>query len=198
MMKLLVHNSSAMTAAALDPVQTAAHTVVFSVAMFCFVIGDVGTSLALAYLPRFVGEGEGRRPLDTKAAAPTVRQVLRVTWCLSALCVAASTSVVLRGSLLTPDKAVQAAIAKCLPLTVLNFCFHATAVTSEGALLATRDLRFLCSWYAGLGLAMFSAHRAILHFGMGLPAIWLTFFAMQLSRASVFSIRAGMIARAAW
>ena len=31
---------------------------------------------------------------------------------------------------------------ECLPLTVLNFCFHATAVTSEGALLATRDLRF--------------------------------------------------------
>ena len=46
--------------------------------MFCFVIGDVGTSLALAYLPRFVGDGEGRRPLDTKSGpAPTVRQVLR-------------------------------------------------------------------------------------------------------------------------
>ena len=40
--------------------------------MFCFVVGDVGTSLALAYLPRFVGDGEGRRPLDTKAAAPAI------------------------------------------------------------------------------------------------------------------------------
>jgi hypothetical protein len=29
-----------MTAAALDATQTAAHTVVFSVAMFCFVVGD--------------------------------------------------------------------------------------------------------------------------------------------------------------
>ena len=69
MMKLLLHNSvAAMTAAALDATQTAAHTVVFStqLAMFCFVVGDVGTSLALAYLPRFVGDGEGRRPLDTK------------------------------------------------------------------------------------------------------------------------------------
>ena len=33
MMKLLLHNSSAMTAAALDATQTAAHTVVFSVAI---------------------------------------------------------------------------------------------------------------------------------------------------------------------
>ena len=198
MMKLLLHNSSAMTAAALDATQTAAHTVVFSVAMFCFVVGDVGTSLALAYLPRFVGDGEGRRLLDTKAAQPTVRQVLRAGWCLSAVCVLASTLVVLRGSLLTSDRAVQRAIARCLPLTVLNFCFHATAVTSEGALLATRDLGFLCTWYAGLGVAVLAAHRFILARGLGLPAIWLTYFGVQFSRAVVFPIRAGMVARPAW
>ena len=168
------------------------------VAMFCFVVGDVGTSLALAYLPRFVGDGEGRRPLDTKAAQPTVRQVLRAGWCLSAVCVLASTLVVLRGSLLTSDRAVQRAIARCLPLTVLNFCFHATAVTSEGALLATRDLRFLCTWYAGLGVAVLAAHRFILARGLGLPAIWLTYFGVQFSRAVVFPIRAGMVARPAW
>lgn len=198
LMKLLLHNSSAMTAAALDPVQTAAHTVVFSVAMFCFVVGDVGTSLALAYLPRFVSKGEGRRPLDTKAAAPTVRQVLRVGWCLSALCVAASTGVVIRSSLLTTDTAVQRAIAACLPLTVLNFCFHATAVTAEGALLATRDLRFLCKWYAGMGVAILAAHRAVLARGLGLPGIWLTYLCFQSSRAVVFPVRAGMVARPNW
>lgn len=198
LMKLLLHNSSAMTAAALDPVQTAAHTVVFSVAMFCFVVGDVGTSLALAYLPRFVSEGDGRRPLDTKAAAPTVRQVLRVGWCLSALCVAASTAVIIRSSLLTTDTAVQRAIAACLPLTVLNFCFHATAVTAEGALLATRDLRFLCKWYAGMGVAVLAAHRAVLARGLGLPGIWLTYLCFQYSRAVVFPVRAGMVARPNW
>ena len=69
MMKLLLHNSSAMTAAALDATQTAAHTVVFSVAMFCFVVGDVGTSLALAFLTSTSSSAtaKGRRPLDTKA-----------------------------------------------------------------------------------------------------------------------------------
>ena len=198
LMKLLLHNSSAMTAAVLDPVQTAAHTVVFSVAMFCFVVGDVGTSLALAYLPRFVSEGDGRRPLDTKAAAPTVCQVLRVGWCMSALCVAASTGVVIRSSLLTTDTAVQRAIAACLPLTVLNFCFHATAVTAEGALLATRDLRFLCKWYAGMGVAVLAAHRAVLARGLGLPGIWLTYLCFQSSRAVVFPVRAGMVARPNW
>ena len=114
-----------------------------------------------------------------------MRQVLRAGWCLSAVCVLASTLVVLRGSLLTSDRAVQRAIARCLPLTVLNFCFHATAVTSEGALLATRDLRFLCTWYAGLGVAVLAAHRFILA-RLGLPAIWLTYFGVQFSRAVVF------------
>ena len=127
-----------------------------------------------------------------------MRQVLRAGWCLSAVCVLASTLVVLRGSLLTSDRAVQRAIARCLPLTVLNFCFHATAVTSEGALLATRDLGFLCTWYAGLGVAVLAAHRFILARGLGLPAIWLTYFGVQFSRAVVFPIRAGMVARPAW
>ena len=89
-----------------------------------------------------------------------MRQVLRAGWCLSAVCVLSSTLVVLSVSLITSDRAVQRAIARCLPLTVLNFCFHATAVTSEGALLATRDLRFLCTWYAGLGVAVLAAHRS--------------------------------------
>ena len=66
------------------------------------------------------------------------------------------------------------------------------------ALLATRDLGFLCSWYAGLGVAVLAAHRFILARGLGLPAIWLTYFGVQFSRAVVFPVRAGMVARPAW
>ena len=124
--------------------------------------------------------------------------MLRVAWSISALCVAVSTAVVLRGSLLVRDREVIRTVAACLPLTILNFCFHATAVTSEGALLATRDLGFLCKWYAGLGTAVFAAHRLILAKGAGLAAIWAVYVGVQLSRAIVFPIRAGTIARPVW
>ena len=155
---------------------------------------------ALAYLPRFVGDGEGRRPLDTKAAAPTVRQVLRAGWCLSAVCVLASTLVVLRGSLLTSDRAVQRAIARCLPLTVLNCGFHATAGRRRRGRCSRRaTCDSYARRYAGLGVAVLAAHRCILARGLGLPAIWLTYFGVQFSKAIVvFPIRAGMVARPAW
>ena len=66
------------------------------------------------------------------------------------------------------------------------------------ALPATRDLGVLCELYAGLGTAVFAAHRLILAKGAGLAAIWAVYVGVQLSRAIVFPIRAGMIARPAW
>ena len=53
MVKLLLHNSSSLTAASLGGADAAAHTVVMSVAMFCFVLGDVGSSLSQAFLSPF-------------------------------------------------------------------------------------------------------------------------------------------------
>ena len=147
MMKLLLHNNSAMTAAALDATGGGAADG-FCCAMLRFVVGDVGTSLALAYLPRFVGDGEGRRPLDTKAAQPTVRQVLRAGWCLSAVCVLAFDA---RGvawfiAHVGPGGAAPSQVPAADGAELLQ-----RRDDVGGALLATRDLRFLCTWYAGLG-----------------------------------------------
>ena len=65
-------------------------------------------------------------------------------------------------------------------------------------MLATRDLGFLCKWYAALGVAVLAAHRVIIAKGLGLAAIWTVYAAVQASRAFVFPIRAGMIERPAW
>ena len=92
----------------------------------------------------------------------------------------------------------MATIRSLVPLVAPCVATLAPMCAMEGALLATRDLGFLCKWYAGLGTAVFAAHRLILAKGAGLAAIWAVYVGVQLSRAIVFPIRAGMIARPAW
>ena len=61
----------------LPPHSAAAHTVILSVAMFCFTLGDVGSSLSQAFLPAYSKkprEGGGGEPtFDLKAAMPAIR-----------------------------------------------------------------------------------------------------------------------------
>ncbi len=56
LLKIAVHNTAAATAASLGGADAAAHTALFSIAMLCFTIGDVGSMLCQAYLPAFVSE----------------------------------------------------------------------------------------------------------------------------------------------
>mmetsp|Transcript_31557 Transcript_31557/g.70914 ORF Transcript_31557/g.70914 Transcript_31557/m.70914 type:complete len:275 (-) Transcript_31557:437-1261(-) len=58
-MKLLVHNSASITASTLGGESAAAHTVIMSVAFLCFLLGDVGSSLAQAFLPAYATKREG-------------------------------------------------------------------------------------------------------------------------------------------
>ena len=51
--KNIIHNTAAATSASLGGAQAAAHTALFATAMLCFMIGDVGSSLAPAFLPGF-------------------------------------------------------------------------------------------------------------------------------------------------
>ena len=195
--KLFLHNSAAKTAASMGGAAAAAHTVIFSVAMFCFVLGDVGTSLALAFLPRFAkngGEAEGRLAFDVAAARPSVANILRVCWTISGVCVAASSAVVLRGArAFTTDGAVVNAVAACLPLTAGTLALHASAVTLEGVLLVRRDLGFLCGFYAFLAACVAALHGAVARRNLGLRALWGVYVYFQGVRALAFAWRAGLL-----
>ena len=61
-----MHNACAATAATLGGAPAAAHTALMAVAWLCFTMGDVGSSLAQAYLPAFVTQ---LKPPPAAAAA---------------------------------------------------------------------------------------------------------------------------------
>jgi len=75
--KMGMHNGAAATAASLGGAAAAAHTALFATGMLCFTIGDVGSSLAQAYLPAFyspaAAEDPGRRRARLSAALMRAR-----------------------------------------------------------------------------------------------------------------------------
>ena len=186
----------------MDTANAAAHAVIFSIATFCFVLGDVGTSLALAFLPGFLRAEApaARTPLDRGAeldvarARPTIANVLKVSWSISAVCVALSTGIASKGArAFTSQASVVAAIRRCLSLMALTFASHASAVTLEGVLLVERDLGFLCAFYACLGASIWRLHAAIAARKLGLPSLWAVYVYFQVVRAAAFAWRAGLI-----
>ncbi|KAJ1448115.1 hypothetical protein M885DRAFT_540329 [Pelagophyceae sp. CCMP2097] len=192
LMKLVLHNSAAMTAVALGGVNAAAHTVIYSVAIFCFVLGDVGTSLALAYLTPYYNEET--KVFDLEAAKATINSVLRVCWSISAVCVAVSSLIIARGAAaFTADQAVIQSIRKVLPLTAATLAMHCSAVTLEGLLLIKRDFKFLCAVYAVIGLGVVQLHSQILKRGLGLSGVWAVYVAFQVGRTAVFAWQGGLI-----
>ena len=208
MVKLLLHNSSSLTAASLGGADAAAHTVVMSVAMFCFVLGDVGSSLSQAFLSPFYrpsADGSHARSdgngddgaFDMEGVRPAITTVLRVSWTIAAVAVAASSLLISRGTAaFTADAGVAAAITRVLPMTALTLAMHSSAVTLEGLLLVQRRFPFLCGVYAGIGVATVALHRAILRTpGVGLGAIWAVYVGFQASRSLLFAWRAGLLSR---
>ena len=202
-MKMLLHNSASITAAGLGGADAAAHTVVMSVAMFCFVLGDVGSSLAQAFLPMYYDEAKAGRSkffvdaFDLAAARPAITTVLRVSWAIEGVAVAVSSTIISRGTwAFTKDAGVAAAITRVLPMTALTLAGHSSAVTLEGVLLVQRRFGFLCAMYAVLGVASAALHRAILVTpGQGLFAIWQVYVAFQVTRCFAFAWRGGLFSK---
>ena len=111
LMKMVMHNTAAATAAALGGAEAAAHTALFSIAMICFCFGDIGSSISQAFLPAFAQEQQQQQqqpqgtekqqfPLpktfDTTAALPTISKILTVTGVISLTVVCLAVSIVVR------------------------------------------------------------------------------------------------------
>ena len=132
-----------------------------------------------------------------EGARPAITTVLRVSWTIAAVAVAASSLLISRGTAaFTADAGVAAAITRVLPMTALTLAMHSSAVTLEGLLLVQRRFPFLCGVYAGIGVATVALHRAILRTpGVGLGAIWAVYVGFQASRSLLFAWRAGLLSR---
>lgn len=198
--KLLVHNSMTAAAASLGGAQAAAHTALLSIAMFCFTFGDVGSSMAQAFLPAFyrdetTAEGKPTKAtFDLEAAKPTFQKLLRVTWCISASVVAVATAIILCGArLITTDQAVVMQMRKLLPLMAGTLTMHGSAVTLEGLLLAKKDFGALCTVYSAVAVCTLASQWLVRHCGAGLIGVWAIYIGFQILRIMAFTLRSGLV-----
>lgn len=203
MVKIIWHNSCSATAASLGGSQAAAHTALFSVAMVCMVLGDVGSSLSQAFLPAFesppipnpmdVGE-TSVSTFNMDAAMPTVKQLLKCTLSISASVTALCGIVIgIFGGQITSDPAVLVEMRKTLPLILTTLCFHGSAVTLEGLLLSRKKFRPLSVCYSILAVSLAAFQIATRRFGLGLAGVWGCYVWFCASRAVTFSALGGVL-----
>ena len=262
LLKTVIHNSSSATAAALGSTAAAAHTALFSIAMLCFTVGDVGSSLCQAYLPAFIDRslttehatmktsqsssgkrmtepknesgrfrlcyprtrtgrvltnlikaarflprdvlgwmnnprravqsksGEPRTNLDLVAARPTIIQLLKTMFGVSACVVAiAATIIIVFSGKISCDPAVVRQMLLILPFMAAALSLHGTTVTLEGLLLAQKDFSFLSVVYIFIASSCVMFHSLIRRYNLGLFCVWSVYIYFQFSRLVVFSLR---------
>ena len=207
------HNSCAATAASLGGAQAAAHSALVSVAMLCFVLGDVGSSMSQAFLPAFVKkttkqDSEGNDPkepttpttttkmttdFDLDAAMPTIKQLLRCTLGISStVMVIAAIIIGIFPTNITRDPAVVAEMRKTLPWIVTALSFHGSAVTLEGLLLARKKFRPLSVIYSLLAIGVAGFQLVTRQFHLGLGGVWACYVWFCATRVFVFSSIGGL------
>ena len=198
--KVVMHNACAATAASLGGAPAAAHTALMAVAWLCFTFGDVGSSLAQAYLPAFssttpAGERPPKHHFDLAAAKPTIAMLLRVTISISATVVLLSSFIIgVFSSQLTPDVTVQRQMRRVLPLMVATLATHGTAVTLEGLLLARKAFRGLTLAYTGVLLSVAGGLLLVRNSAAGLLGVWAVYVWYCAGRAIAFAALGGLLA----
>lgn len=196
--KIGMHNSCAAAAASLGGAPAAAHTALFSVAMLCFTFGDVGSSLSQAFLPAFASvspsDPKGKTSFDLASATPTLKQLLRCTFAISATVVCLSSALLtIFSSHITRDPAVLQQMRAVLPLMIATLSFHGTAVTLEGLLLARKNFSGLTITYTGVALSMAILLAMVQRSSAGLLGIWGCYIWFQASRIMAFSMFGGLL-----
>ena len=130
-----------------------------------------------------------RRRLATGGGGPTLeRRLLGAGAAVGAAC-AASACAVLHLCRFTPDVAVTATVRSLVPEVCLCIATHGPMCACEGALLASRQLRFLGGFYTANAVLMVSAFAGIEALGLGLRAAWRAMLGFQVLRLVTFAAR---------
>jgi Na+-driven multidrug efflux pump len=206
------HNSCAATAASLGGAQAAAHSALVSVAMLCFVLGDVGSSMSQAFLPAFVvtkadnnntektsdelssSSSRAMSYFDLDAAMPTIKQLLKCTLSISTtVMIIASVIIGFFPTQITRDPAVVAEMRKALPWIVTALSFHGSAVTLEGLLLARKKFRPLSIFYSLLAVGVAAFQVSTRRFHWGLAGVWGCYVWFCATRVVTFSALGGLL-----
>jgi peptidoglycan biosynthesis protein MviN/MurJ (putative lipid II flippase) len=198
--KIGMHNSCAAVAASLGGAPAAAHTLLFSVAMLCFTFGDVGSSLSQAFLPAFFKSNKRNISNESMVAVrQTLTQLLKCTLLISTVVVVLASLVLTAGKWqLSSDTAVHQQIQAVLPFLITTLCFHGTAVTLEGLLLAQQNFLGLSCTYSAVAFTMAACLYSVRYFEAGLTGIWSCYIWFQASRIMAFSVLGGLVNPKQW
>lgn len=214
--KVFWHSACVATAASLQGAQAAAHTALLAVSMLGMNFGDVGSSLSQAFLPPFASGGEGTETkdgdddasttpssstvkFDMDAAMPTFRQLLKCTLGTSTLVVTLASLIIgVFGGQITNDPAVLKEMRRTLPWLAATLCFHGSAVTLEGLLLASAKFKRLSSWYTILAVAVAGWQVVVRRWNLGLAGVWGCYLWFCASRVVAFSWMGGLLKPKRW
>jgi hypothetical protein len=93
---------------------------------------------------------------------------------------------------------VHQQIQAVLPFLVTTLCFHGTAVTLEGLLLAQQNFVGLSWTYGAVALSMAACLYSVRYFELGLIGIWSCYVWFQASRIMAFSVLGGLVKPKRW
>ncbi|GJP47011.1 hypothetical protein CLOM_g6244 [Closterium sp. NIES-68] len=182
-------------ATSLGTLPLAAHQVIFGVFCLCAGCGEPLSQTAQSFLPRLcVGVNRNMQKARRLLLALTLVAAL-----LGAVEAAAALLISLcMPSLFTADPAVVAQIVRISPALAVSLVLNPIVLSSEGALLASRDVAYMASTMTVAMLIGALLLRAAQHWGLSLAGNWwilvlfnsmrLTAAAMRLtSRQGIFS-----------
>ena len=176
--KIATYSALAHVATATGVVSTAAHRVLMCVYWFSFPFAEVCSQVGQAFLP------------GVRRIGPLVRKLLGLGALVGAASAASAAGVLaVAPQLFTSDGSVIAAIRALVPLVGACIVTLAPMCAMEGALLATRQLRFLSTFYTANALAMVAAFALVERLGLGLSAAWSCMLTFQLLRLLSFGLR---------
>ena len=174
--KIATYSALAHFATTVSVASTAAHRVVMGVYWFTWPFAEVFSQVGQAFLP-------GSRQLW-----PLLRRLLVGGTILGLGCALGSGGVlVVAPHLFTCDADVVAIIRSLVLLVAPCIATLAPMCAMEGALLATRRLGFLSTFYTANAMAIVAAFAAVELLGLGLHAAWGCMLGFQLARLSMFA-----------
>ena len=175
--KIATYSALAHVATTVSVASTAAHRVLMCVYWFTWPFAEVISQVGQAFLPGASSESRG----------PLMRKLVSGGMLVGLACAAGSAGVLaVLPSLFSTDAAVVATIRSLVPLVAMCIATLAAMCSMEGALLASRQLDFLSTFYAANALAMVAAFALVERAGFGLRGAWSCMLAFQCFRLAAF------------
>lgn len=176
--KIATYSALAHVATCVSVVGTAAHRVLMCVYWFTWPFAEVCSQVGQAFLP------------GMRSVRPLLRKLLSFGAAVGIACGCMAGGVLAWApQLFTSDVAVSAAIQSLAPLVTACIATLALMCAMEGALLATRQLGFLSTFYAVNAVSMVAAFAVVERLGLGLHAAWGCMLVFQLVRLAAFGVR---------